>query len=60
MFPILSKSSALNLSGLFQIAFLQYRVFLHLGQWFVPLQQEDSVKNQSYCRCLSVANFRNL
>lgn len=36
----LSKSSALNLSRLFQIAFFQYPVVLHLGQLFVPLQQK--------------------
>lgn len=36
----LSKSSALNLSRLFQIVFSQYPVVLHPGQLFVPLQQQ--------------------
>lgn len=38
-FLFLSKSSALNLSRLFQIAFFQYPVVLNLGQLFIPLQQ---------------------
>lgn len=55
VFYSLSKSSALNLSRLFQIAFFRYPVVLNLWQLVYSTAAADSVNSQSYCRCLSVA-----
>lgn len=55
VFNSLSKSSALNLSRLFQIAF--FSVPCGSESWAVVYSTAaaDSVNNQSNCRCLSVA-----